>query len=235
MNKKYLLGFTVAEVMIAMAIVGVIAAITVPTIMANYQRQTLTTQFQKNYVDLEQNLTFLQAENYAKTNMYSSILNKKDGKDIADTSGKFLKEYYQVQKDCETTAQPCFASAYWNISSGTSANFTCNDGYTITTKSGTAICMIPASIATDEETETETKNPAKVFIDVNGAEDPNIAGRDLFTFNIYEDYSINEIDPALSDEEKQNAKTQLMAGCTTSNNGEGCFTRLLENDWKMNY
>ena len=45
MNKKYLLGFTVAEVMIAMAIVGVIAAITVPTIMANYQRQTLTTQF----------------------------------------------------------------------------------------------------------------------------------------------------------------------------------------------
>lgn len=77
MNKKYLLGFTVAEVMIAMAIVGVIAAITVPTIMANYQRQTLTTQFQKNYVDLEQNLTFLQAENYAKTNMYSSILNKR--------------------------------------------------------------------------------------------------------------------------------------------------------------
>ena len=235
MDKKFFSGFTLAEVMIAMAIIGVIAAVTVPAVMANYQRQTLTTQIQKNYAELEQTLTLLQAENYAKTNMYSSILNKKDGKDIADTSGKFLKEYYQVQKDCETTAQPCFASAYGNISSNASANFTCNDGYSITTKSGTAICIIPASIDTDEETETETKNPAKVFIDVNGVEDPNIAGRDLFTFNIYGDYSIDEVDPALSDEEKQTAKTQLMAKCTTSNNGEGCFTRLLENDWKMNY
>ena len=233
MNKKYLLGFTVAEVMIAMAIVGVIAAITVPTIMANYQRQTLTTQFQKNYVDLEQNLTFLQAENYAKTNMYSSILNKKDGKDIADTSGKFLKEYYQVQKDCETTAQPCFASQYASINSpSTDVAFElCNSdsgGVTVQLKDNTAICIIPAMGSREIEANpvlgipahTTPDFPATVYMDVNGSEPPNIGGRDMFTFQI-DNFRIVD----------NTAETN----CITSSVGAGCLNHIIADRWKVRY
>jgi len=38
-----------AEVLITLAIIGVIAAITIPSIVANHQKKTLETQFAKAY------------------------------------------------------------------------------------------------------------------------------------------------------------------------------------------
>lgn len=237
MNKHLFLGFSLTEVLIAMTVIGIISAITVPVVIGHYQKQSLLSLIQKNYSDMEQNLTILQTENYSK-GLYHSILNQKEGKTVENTAGQFLTEYYKVKKDCGTTAQPCFAAAYRDISTGTATNFSCA-GYTISTNNGTAICIIPANIAKEikegETEETETKNPAKVFIDINGTEDPNISGRDLFTFNIYEDFTIDEVDPTLSSSDKTAKRTEVAAKCITSKIGEGCLSRLLNDNWKMNY
>ena len=40
-------GFTLAEVLITLAIIGIIAAITIPSIVANHQKKALETQFTK--------------------------------------------------------------------------------------------------------------------------------------------------------------------------------------------
>ncbi len=232
MNKHLFLGFSLTEVLIAMSVVGVISAITVPVVIGHYQKQSLLSLVQKNYSDMEQNLTVLQTENYSK-GLYKSILNQKEGKTVAETAGQFLTEYYKVKKDCGTTAQPCFAASYSDISTGTATNFSC-DGYTISATNGAAICVIPANITTDES-NNKTKNPAKVYIDTNGTEAPNISGRDLFTFNIYEDFTIDEVDPKLSSSDKTDKRTEIAAKCTTSKIGEGCLSRLLDDNWKMNY
>ena len=42
-------GFTLAEVLITLAVIGIIAAITIPSLLANHQKRTLETQFAKAY------------------------------------------------------------------------------------------------------------------------------------------------------------------------------------------
>ncbi len=47
-------GFTLAEVLITLAIIGVVAAMTIPVLVTNYQQKTLNTQFKKAYAFINQ-------------------------------------------------------------------------------------------------------------------------------------------------------------------------------------
>lgn len=233
MGNKRFLGFSLSEALIAIAIVGIIAAITIPNVVASYQKQTMLTLLQKTYLELSQNLTVLQTEAYNKT-FYQSLLSLQ-GRSVTNTAGKFLvgdannKPYYNVLKDCETTAQPCFAASYSNINGNSTQAFSCNNGYNVVLKSGTAMCIIPA----------DAGNPATVHIDVNGPDSPNIGGRDMFTFYIYDDFTIDEKDvtPAkVKDGTAETARNNLFnTSCLSSTTGEGCFGKILNDNWKMNY
>lgn len=242
MNNKFVWGFSLAELLIAVAIIGVIAALTIPGVIANYQRKALLTQLQKSYVELQESLLILKTENYQK-GLYGSSLNKKSSTSIRNSAGKFLLGYYKITQDCETDTQPCFASKYADLSSMTYSDYSCK-GYSVNVASGAAICIVPASITEEEvsddtgaTTTKEIKNPAVVYIDVNGSKEPNIGGRDMFTFNIYEDFTIDEVDPASTDlssleEERENLYDE---NCLTSSIGKGCFAKILNDDWEMNY
>ena len=242
MNNKFVWGFSLAELLIAVAIIGVIAALTIPGVIANYQRKALLTQLQKSYVELQESLLILKTENYQK-GLYGSSLNKKSSTSIRNSAGKFLLGYYKITQDCETDTQPCFASKYADLSSMTYSDYSC-EGYSVNVASGAAICIVPASITEEEvsddtgaTTTKEIKNPAVVYIDVNGSKEPNIGGRDMFTFNIYEDFTIDEVDPASTDlssleEERENLYDE---NCLTSSIGKGCFAKILNDDWEMNY
>lgn len=231
-NKKFS-GFSLSEVLVAMAIIGIIAAITVPNVVASYQRQTMLTLLQKTYLELGQNLTVLSTEAYNKT-FYQSLLSLQ-GRSVANTVGKFFlgdndeKGYYSIIKDCGSTAQPCFAASYANINGNANEAFSCDDGYSVIIKSGTAMCIVPANDG----------NPAKVHADVNGVEGPNIGGRDMFTFYIYDDYSIDEKDigpEKIKDNTAEEARNTLFtSSCLSSTTGEGCFGKILNDNWKMNY
>lgn len=231
-NNKFL-GFSLSEALIALTIVGVIAAITIPNVVASYQKQTMLTLLQKTYHELNENLTILHTEAYNKT-FYQSLLSLQ-GRTVANTAGKFFigdtnnDPYYNIIKDCETTAQPCFAASYSNINGNTTQAFSCNNGYNVILKSGTAMCIIPA----------DGGQPAKVHIDVNGQDNPNIGGRDMFTFYIYDDYSIDDKDitpDKIKNDTAETARNDLFtASCLSSTIGEGCFGKILNDNWKMNY
>ena len=86
-NNKFL-GFSLSEALIAIAIISIIAAITVPNVITSYQKQTFLTMLQKNYRELKDNLLILQTENYNKT-FYQSLLSLQ-GRSVANTAGKFF-------------------------------------------------------------------------------------------------------------------------------------------------
>lgn len=54
-NKKF--AFTLSEVLITLVIIGVVAAITVPVLFANYQEKAIKSSLKKNYSALTQALT----------------------------------------------------------------------------------------------------------------------------------------------------------------------------------
>lgn len=224
MNKKLFCGFTLAELVVAMAIVGSVAALTLPPLISNHQNKVLQMSFQKAYRDLDNNLEELQASNY-RTTFYNSLLTSTDG--ITD----FFANYYNRAQTCETTAQPCFASQYASISNpSTDVAFElCNNaGVAVQLKDNTAICIIPAMASFEIEAnpamgipaETIPDSPATVYLDVNGSEPPNIGGRDMFTFQI-DNFRIVDNNAATS--------------CITSSVGAGCLNHIIADRWKVRY
>ena len=164
MNKKFFWGFTLAEILIAVAIVGIIAALTIPGVVSNYNQKALITQLQKNYIELQEALLILKTENYHR-GLDGSILNKKGSKTVANTAGRFLREYYKILDDCGSDTQPCFADKYADINSLTDTDFSCADGYSVTVASGAAICIIPAEITDDDVVDNVTGAPILKDID----------------------------------------------------------------------
>jgi prepilin-type N-terminal cleavage/methylation domain-containing protein len=62
MNSRKNEGFTLAEVLITIAIVGVIAALTIPLVIRNYQKTAMKTQFKKVYSTLQNGWLKAQAD-----------------------------------------------------------------------------------------------------------------------------------------------------------------------------
>ncbi len=56
MNKdlKEKFGFTLAEVLITLGIIGIVSAMTIPTLVKNYQTKVRDNQFKKVYATLNQ-------------------------------------------------------------------------------------------------------------------------------------------------------------------------------------
>lgn len=52
-KELYKTGFTLAEILITLGIIGIVAAMTIPTIIANYKEKKLIT---KNQINLEKML-----------------------------------------------------------------------------------------------------------------------------------------------------------------------------------
>ena len=70
-------GFTLAEVLITLGIIGVVAALTMPVLIANYRKQQTVTQLKKVYSALQQSIQFSQA-NYGDIDSWDWSLGGSD-------------------------------------------------------------------------------------------------------------------------------------------------------------
>ena len=59
-------GFTLAEVLITLGIIGVVAAMTIPTLIQKHQKQTILTQLKKAYSELGQAIQLAEVENESR-------------------------------------------------------------------------------------------------------------------------------------------------------------------------
>ncbi len=81
--KKF--GFTLAEVLITLGIIGVVAAITMPTLIKNYQKQATVNKIKKFYTNINQVYLRAQVDN----GEYSTW----SYDDVEDYYNKYLKPY----------------------------------------------------------------------------------------------------------------------------------------------
>ena len=148
MKSEAFFGFTVSEVMIAMTIIGVIAAMTVPIVVSRYQQQSMLALLKKNYVELQENLLLFYADNFNK-NFYQTKL-----AGSTDDVGDFFKEYYSITTDCGKNQYPseCFNFTYSSIDKSQSgAAISCVGGYSAVVKGGASICIVPGKAKIEED------------------------------------------------------------------------------------
>ena len=70
-------GFTLAEVLITLGIIGAVAAMTIPTLMANLRAEKLKSQFEKTYADLNVASRAFYADNDMSFRDYQDSIDRK--------------------------------------------------------------------------------------------------------------------------------------------------------------
>lgn len=158
-------GFTLAEVLITLGIIGVVAAITIPNLINNYKAARLKSQFLKSYSTIQQVFKRMQDD---EISVDPSSYN--DGTSFY----KVFANYLTNASICEYAQELCYTYGkdgivYKGISHGH-----IDDGQ-ILLNDGTLIMF------------ENMKNGPFVFVtvDLNGIKNPpNIEGYDTFTFQL---------------------------------------------------
>ena len=213
-NYSFKRGFTLAEVLITLGIIGVVAALAIPTLVSKYQEKVLVNKAKKGYAILMQALERYNSDNYS-ANSYSYLF-KANESDV-DVLSK-LVSYMRVEKICERyTDAPCGGSypvkntkpknngQGFNSADGVwGARAVLNDGMIIGLQNQnekTTSCGYDYTYPTKDEngnpiTATGTTYQCgRIWIDTNGIDGPNRYGSDVFAFTVKQ----QTIVPSLTD------------------------------------
>lgn len=213
-------GFTLAEVLVTLGIIGVVSAMTVPSLMQNYQRQSYVTQLHKVYNEFSQAFVRYQTDRNA-------INLKEAGFSSQNDVNSFIKSYFKVVKECESM-NDCFAASYKKI------NGTATSAWAFNYKS-----FILANGASIRPGYSPDGNKIiNMALDINGPKGPNIVGRDLFWLYVYTNGLIDDMPPDTSANApltKDQRETLYSTYCLTTTAVDGCFGKILNDNWEMNY
>lgn len=158
---RKLQAFTLAEVLVTLMIIGVIAAITIPALRHDAMNRTISTNLRKVYSELNQ------ATSLAMANTESNKLYRTGAFDSREQlNEEFVKKYFNVIKVCSSgSPEDCFGN-----------NNLIRDAESYLLANGTAISFEDACIATAKDSW------CNVSVDVTGPKPPNKGGVDQFMF-----------------------------------------------------
>ncbi len=165
-------AFTLAEVLITLAIIGVVAALTIPTVVRNYQKQQTVVQLKKVYSALSNTTNLAIAEEGPVAGWQLGA--DSSGQAAIDFANKYLIPYLKVAKNCGTKTTDDCAYIYKNkanvktVLDNQYLRFYLNDGTFIALRIENNP-SVPALTAT-------------TTIDINGQKQPNLLGRDVFSY-----------------------------------------------------
>ena len=101
-------GFTLAEVLITLGIIGIVAAMTMPTLVANYKKKVTVTRLQKFYSTINQSLKLSETVNGAYE-IWESV-DHLDSESMLNCWNKYSNGYFNGKK-VEKTSDGIFVTA----------------------------------------------------------------------------------------------------------------------------
>lgn len=216
-------AFTLAEVLVTLGIIGVVSAMTVPSLINNYQRQSYVTQLHKVYNEVQQAASQYIIENNA--------LDLKEAGLSSDSAiDEWMKKHFKIVKDCRVNASDCLAIGEYKRMNGSKEEILLDwKGNVYVLESG-AVVMISTPRANGN---------MSVYIDINGKKGPNIIGRDLFATMLYKNGIMDdfgELSNVSAPLTKEQRETLYKNYCNkTGGYWWGCFGKILNDNWQMTY
>lgn len=239
MRKK---GFTIAETLVVLAIVGAISLVTMPTFISNQNKQVYTKTLQVAISNFNTAMTNMMiqdgVDSLLETNAWKGFTSTKRLNNTSSTKDEDLNNFnYELGKVLSIYGYSREVRTYSNLAQNGEVDlyypvrFVAKNGVEYFLES-----LLRNNGFSDEEALekniTLTDVVARVYIDVNGQSAPNILGRDLFLYVLGtngilypcggEDYNVRIGPVSLSD-------------CPSKVDGSVCSGYLNSNGYKMDY
>lgn len=210
-------GFTLAEVLITLGIIGVVAAITLPTMIKNYQKQVTASKLKKVYTVLNQAFKLSETQ-------HGEYQYWENAEDIGANEyfNKYLHPYMKVLKVCNSYYDCKYKNQYpWKLSNGDMYQYSFlsqNSRVAFIVTDGILINIFIQSGENYEHIDN------KIFVDLNGGEGVNTFGKDVFIFQrtpsgLIQPYGIGS--------------NQTVTNNSCKNTGEYCALKIMQDGWKI--
>lgn len=184
MNRNLLnkMAFTIAEILIVLGIVGIIAQMTIPSLIQSVQQQTTVVSLKKAYTNMSQAYASAVAENGTPDNW-----------DLGSTNGavnlleKFAP-YLRITKNCGTGKGCWPSSVKYKYINGSFVSSAADDDTALAKAQladGTLILFVAYADCTSfpqGQTQALKSVCGYFYVDINGFKPPNAYGVDFFDF-----------------------------------------------------
>lgn len=231
---KKKLAFTLAEALITLGIIGIVAAMTIPALINKKQKAEIETQLKENYSIIQQSLKMAENDDIA----IDSYL----AENIESVKSWFytnLAPYMKYSHVC-FNAEGCWQSmGPTKTLAGSVARYNQTNigvGYNIVTiKLNNGANVSFDSYGTNDIKTLLGRNctyedkALGIFIDVNGDRKPNIIGKDIYVA-VWTDKGLL---PAGIDETEATVDSNCSATANTVNAGYYCLLKVKNNGWKI--
>ena len=223
-------GFTLAEILITLTVIGVVAALTIPTLLQNTNQAELKTALKRDFADLSQ------ATEMIKIDAGGSLVNAFKNGAGGDLDDENLKNAYKsklsIIKDCSGpsnmggSGQGAKIDGCWHADN----NWKYLNGTLLTTLQYPGLILSNGTLMLLGINKSDCTYPAASYtkcgaisFDVNGFKPPNMYGKDIFQVNITADSLIptgakGYCDPASDCD---------LSNISGINQGRGCTARYL--------
>lgn len=163
-------AFTLAETLITLGIIGVVAALTLPNLVQNYKKQVVATKLQKAYAVIKaaENMAI---KEFGDINTWEFVSNSSTEKN------KFFNTYYLPF----IKTVPCKSPNLRNDPVTGQAEYVYNDTKEITYYLIDSVCLADGTRLSGGQMTLNYNLIGKIIVvDINGYKKPNIVGKDIF-------------------------------------------------------
>ena len=184
MKKKN--AFTLAEVLITLGIIGVVAAMTLPTLIEKHQKKVTATRLKAAYSIFSQALLAAQKD-YDEPKYWDSARGQVNTGTSNDKLGtiafveKYVLPYIKVGKSYgwKTLNEVGYKNGWVNLN-GTQRTSSSSSSYFIELPNQTLVAFRHNNFYINGTDGPTSLTDLLFYIDINGKQKPNILGRDIF-------------------------------------------------------
>lgn len=221
-------ALTIGELLVTMAIIGVIAVLVLPSFLKDYHNKLYVTRLKKAYEMLEiainqacmdNNVSYFYQTPYVLTGTnpqtkkyYQQDFIDKYFKKVANQTTSPFSEQYGTLNSSQRYSFGLVKEHGWaKLAGGEAISFYCSGN-------NVDFCLMR--------------------VDINSTDGPNIGGRDMFvifvnkyTNKLYDDYTASSCGGFDTEDDKNKRKISLNGNY----DGYGCLGRLIQDNWEMKY
>ena len=235
-------AFTLAEVLITLGIIGVVAALTIPTLISNYNKRQTVTKLKQTYSILSQALTMAQVKEGDPTTwevagIYGTPTddpNFNSTETIKKFATKYLMPYIKVSKDYgyNVFSRIGYDGPYYPLNGNLEGGYG-SFGYIILLSNNVLIKSGIGDVCVDRDDDGNCIGRAyrniTFLVDINGFNKPNTTGKDVFIMH----FDLNSKQIGFNHGSSNRTRDDYKSLCATDDGAQFCGYLIYLDGWDI--